>query len=419
MKILSVTAREIYDSRGNPTIECTIELENGKYTQASVPSGKSRGSHEAFELRDGGIRLMGLGVQKAVQIIDTVVAPALLGHEANFIQVDALLRELDGTENKSVLGANTMLAVSMAVCRAQALAEEIELYELMAYLCEFETVSLSYPMFNMINGGVHASNRLQVQEFLIIPVGINSFHAAMEAGSDFFHILKKLLEQKGYSTAVGDEGGFAPALDHEQQALDFLMETIEYMQHEYGISMMIALDIAASQFYDKAADAYHWHGKLISADELIQWYVQLAGLYPLYGIEDGLAEDDWGAWAQLYDALGNRIAIIGDDLFATNVQRIYHGIEENIANTVLIKPNQVGTITETLQAIKLCKTYDKNIIVSHRSGETNDSFIADLAVAASAGQIKAGGLSRGERLAKYNRLLEIEDQLLRVVSQDG
>jgi enolase len=418
MKIISVAAREIYDSRGNPTIECTVELENGKRAKASVPSGMSRGTHEAFELRDGGIRLMGQGVQKAVQAIETVIAPALMGHDVNFIQVDALLRELDGTENKSVLGGNTILAVSMAVCRAQAIAEQVELYELMAYLCEFETVSLSYPMFNMINGGAHASNHLQVQEFMVIPVGINSFHAAMEAGSDFFHILKKLLEQKGYSTAVGDEGGFAPAFDHEQQALDFLMETIEYMQHEYGISMMIALDVAASQFYDKKMKMYHWQGKLVSSDEMIDWYKKLAETYPLYAIEDGLAEDDWQGWVNLYDALGSKIAIVGDDLFATNAERIYQGIDANVANTVIIKPNQVGTVTEALQAIKLCKAHGKNVIVSHRSGETNDSFIADLAVAASAGQIKAGGLSRGERLAKYNRLLEIENQLLNVIAKN-
>ncbi len=412
MKIVSVTAREIYDSRGNPTIECSIGLENGREVQASVPSGISRGEHEAFEMRDGGIRLMGKGVLKAVQAIETVIAPALLGQEAHLIQIDRLLCELDGTENKSVLGANSILAVSMAVCRAHALSEEIQPYELMAHLCEFELVSLSYPMFNMINGGLHASNNLQIQEFMAIPVGISTFHAAMEAGSDFFHILKRLLEEKGYSTAVGDEGGFSPAFDHEEQAFEFLMETIEYMQHEYGISMMIALDVAASHFYDKKLEVYNWHGKMISSDELINWYKELAQKYPLYAIEDGLSEHDWDGWRKLYDALGNRIAIVGDDIFVTNTQRIYRGIDENIVNTVLIKPNQVGTVTETLQAIKLCKQYDKNIIVSHRSGETNDSFIADLAVAASAGQIKAGGFSRGERLAKYNRLLEIEDQLL-------
>ena len=387
MKIISVSAREIYDSRGNPTIECSISLEDGSSVSASVPSGISRGEHEAFELRDGGVRLMGLGVLKAVQAIETIIAPALMGQEAHLIQIDRLLCELDGTENKSVLGGNTILAVSMAVCRAHALSEQIEPYELMAYLCEFEMVSLPYPMFNMINGGLHAANNLQIQEFMVIPVGIRTFHAAMEAGADFFHILKKLLEEKGYSTAVGDEGGFSPALDDENQVFDFLMETIEYMQHEYGISMMIALDVAASHFYDKQMHLYNWQGKMVSSDELIEWYQKITETYPIYAIEDGLSEHDWEGWVRLYDALGNRIAIVGDDIFATKAQLIYRGIDENIANTILIKPNQVGTVTETLQAVKLCKEYDKNIIVSNRSGETNDSFIADLAVAASAGHI--------------------------------
>jgi enolase len=418
MKIISVTAREIYDSRGNPTIECTVGLENGAFVTSSVPSGKSRGSHEAFELRDGGIRLMGMGVQKAVRLIETTIAQELLGHEAHLIKVDALLRELDGTEKKTVLGANTMLAVSMAVCRAQALAENIQPYELMAYLCEFEMVSLAYPMFNMINGGAHANNDLQIQEYLVIPVGMSTFHETMEAGSNFFHILKRLLDEKGYSTAVGDEGGFAPDLDSDQQALDLIMETIEFMQHEYGISIMIALDVAATQFYDRKLQLYKWQGDLVTSDELIKWYQYLAQNYPLYAIEDGLSEDDWEGWGTLYQALGNRIAIVGDDIFATNSQRIYQGIEEHVANTVIIKPNQVGTLTETLQAVKLCKAYEKNIIVSHRSGETNDSFIADLAVAASAGQIKAGGFSRGERLAKYNRLLKIEDDLLGYLTEN-
>lgn len=414
MKIISVSAREIYDSRGNPTIECSVSLEDGSSVSASVPSGLSRGEHEAFELRDGGVRLMGLGVLKAIQAIETIIAPALMGQEAHLIQIDRLLCELDGTENKSVLGGNTILAVSMAVARAHAHSEQIELYELMAYLCEFEKVSLSYPMFNMINGGLHAANNLQIQEFMVIPVGISTFHAAMEAGADFFHILKKLLEEKGYSTAVGDEGGFSPALNDDNQVFDFLMETIEFMQQEYSISMMIALDVAASHFYDKQMHLYSWQGKMVSSDELIEWYQKIIETYPIYAIEDGLSEHDWEGWVKLYDALGNRIAIVGDDIFATNTQLIYRGIDENIANTVLIKPNQVGTVTETLQAVKLCKEYDKNIIVSNRSGETNDSFIADLAVAASAGQIKAGGLSRGERLAKYNRLLAIEDQLLKI-----
>lgn len=418
MKIISISAREIYDSRGNPTIECTLGLENGALVNASVPAGMSRGAHEAFEMRDGGIRLQGMGVKKAVQAIETIIAPALLGQEAHLISVDNLLRELDGTENKSNLGANTMLAVSMAVCRAQAAAEQIEPYELMAYLCEFEMVALSYPMFNMINGGLHAANNLQIQEFLIIPVGMTSFHETMEAGSRFFHTLKRLLEENGYSTAVGDEGGFSPDFQNDQEAFDFIMQTIEFMQHEYGISIMIAIDVAASQLYERDAKMYRWQGDLLTSEEMIAYYQKLVAQYPIYAIEDGLSEDDWSGWEKLYATLGNKIAIVGDDLFVTNSQRIYQGIDHKVANTVVIKPNQVGTLTETLQAVKLCKEYEKNIIVSHRSGETNDSFIADLAVAVSAGQIKAGGFSRGERLAKYNRLLQIEDQLLNYMTED-
>lgn len=418
MKIISISAREIYNSRGLPTIECELELENGRRVRASVPTGRSCGSHEAREMRDGGLRLFGKGVLKAVHSIETVIAPALLGREADVIEIDSLLLELDGTKDKSSLGANTLLAVSIAVCRANALSMEIEPYELIAHLCNFEMVSLAYPMFNMINGGLHANNKLSVQEFMIIPVGITTFHAAMETGATFFQILKKILQQAGYSTAVGDEGGFAPEFDNEQQALDILMEAVDYMQHEYGTSLMIALDVAATQFYDKKMGAYEWQGSYVSSQELIGWYKKLADKYPLYAIEDGLAEDDWDGWRDLQNTLGNRIALVGDDLFVTDPDRIYRGIDENIANTVLIKPNQVGTVTETLQSIKLCKEYEKNIIISHRSGETNDSFIADLAVGTSAGQIKAGGMSRGERLAKYNRLLEIEDQLLEAMNQD-
>lgn len=418
MKIIGISAREIYNSRGEPTIECMVELENGQMVIASVPTGSSCGQHEAREMRDGGARLMGRGVLKAIQNIESIIAPALLGREAQLIEIDNLLLELDGTQNKSSLGANSLLAVSIAVCRAQAAAAQMEPYELIAHLCNFEMVSLSYPMFNMINGGMHANNNLHVQEFMIIPVGITTFHGAMETGANFYQILKKILQQKGFSTAVGDEGGFAPALENEQQALDILMSAIEVMQEEYGTSLMIALDVAATHFYDKQIGMYKWHGKHVEASELINWYKHLTDNYPIYAIEDGVAEDDWNGWKNLSEALGNRIAIVGDDLFATNADRIYAGIDHDIANTVLIKPNQIGTVTETLQAIKLCKEYDKNVIVSHRSGETNDSFIADLAVGTSAGQIKAGGVTRGERLAKYNRLMEIEDQLLALMNEE-
>lgn len=412
MKIISVTAREIYNSRGMPTILCEIMLENGARVTASVPAGTSRGQKEAVELRDGGIRLMGQGVLKAVQTLETIIAPEIIGKAPNVIKMDELMIELDGTAKKEKLGANTILATSIAICKAQALVEQCEPYELIAGLCEYELVSLPFPMFNVINGGLHASNDLHVQEFMVMPIGVPTFHAAMEVGVTFFYTLKKILRQNGLSTAVGDEGGFASDFHHETQALDCLMEAIEYIEQDQGVSLMIALDVAASHFYNHKAKAYNWHGKLISADDLITWYKQLIDQYPIYAIEDGLSEHDWAGWQRLTKELGSRIQIVGDDIFVTDAETIYEGIMDEVANTILIKPNQVGTVTETLQSIKLAKEFERNVIISHRSGETNDSFIADIAVGTSAGQIKAGGLSRGERLEKYNRLLEIEDQLL-------
>lgn len=412
MKIIAITAREIFNARGMPTIACEITLENGITVEASVPTGISRGKKEAAELRDGGSRLMGQGVLNAVQILETVIAPALIGHEPSVIQMDELMCELDGTENKSKLGSNTILAASIAVCKAQAAVEQYEPYELIAALCGYDLVSLPFPMFNVINGGLHASNDLHVQEFMIMPVGVDTFHAAMEIGATFFHVLKKILKQSGLSTAVGDEGGFAPDFQHETQALDCLMEAMDYVEQEQGVSIMFALDVAASHFYNQEAQAYNWHGKLVSSDDLVAWYKQLVEQYPIYAIEDGLSERDWEGWQSLMHELGSRVQIVGDDIFVTDAERIYHGIQEQVANTVLIKPNQVGTVTQALQAIKLAKEFECNVIISHRSGETNDFFIADMAVGTSAGQIKAGGLSRGERLAKYNRLLKIENQLL-------
>lgn len=412
MKIIGISAQEIFNSRGMPTVMCSVLLENGTQVSASVPTGLSKGEHEAVEMRDGGTRLMGLGVRKAVEIIETVIAPKLIGLEPNFIRMDEMLINLDGTENKSNLGANTILAVSIAICRAQAASEHCEPYELIATLMENESVSLPFPMFNVINGGMHASNDLQIQEFMIMPVGVSSFHAAMELAATYFQSLKRVILQHGLSVAVGDEGGFAPDFKHETQALDCLMEAIEQTDLPEGASIMLALDVAASHFYNKQAEGYMWQSQLVSADDLIAWYTELVAKYPIYAIEDGLSENDWEGWQRLTAALGQRIQIVGDDIFVTNAELIYQGIDEHVANTVLIKPNQVGTVTEALQAIKLAAEYDRNVIVSHRSGETNDFFIADMAVGSNAGQIKAGGLSRGERLAKYNRLLEIENQLL-------
>ena len=410
MKIAKIQAREIFDSRGWPTIACELFLEDGSYVCSSVPAGASRGLHEMVELRDGGERLMGLGVQKAIDHIHNSIAPELEGNEPNLVVMDALLLDLDGTDNKSRLGANAILAVSIAVCKAQALINELELYEFIAHLCGFESIALPCPMFNVINGGIHADNKLQVQEIMIIPIGEPSFRFAMETGVELFHGLKNVLKKNGKSTNVGDEGGFAPDVEDENEALDLLMEAIE--QYASKKNIMIALDVAASQFYNPEKRTYSWYKKEVSADELLAWYEKLINQYPIYSIEDGLSETDWDNWERMTEELGNNVKIIGDDIFVTNPQRIWDGIERNIANATVIKPNQIGTITETLQAIKLCDEYNWDTVVSHRSGETNDFFIADLAVGVSAAQIKAGGCSRGERMAKYNRLLKIEDGLL-------
>ena len=414
MKISKVIAREIYDSRGLPAVECDLVLDNDVVVTASAPSGSSRGSFEAVELRDGGERLLGQGVLKAIENIETIIAPALVGKEPDVVGMDLKMIEMDGTENKSNIGANAMIAASMAVCRAQAMANDMELYEFIALLCDFEAVTLPFPMFNMINGGAHANNDLMIQEFMVIPIGAQSFRGSIEAGVTIFQHLKKILIEQGKSTAVGYEGGFAPMLEDEQEALDLLMEAVERSGIDSG-DVVFALDVAASQFYNPTKKMYDWKGQFVSSEELIGVYKQLAEHYPLYSLEDGLADNDLEGWKNLMDTLGEKLQIIGDDIFATHSQRIIMGIENNLAHGVIIKPNQVGTVTETLQAIKLCKANDINIIASHRSGETEDMFIADLAVGASAGQIKAGGCSRGERMAKYNHLLRIEDELTRTL----
>ncbi|MCX5925530.1 MAG: phosphopyruvate hydratase [Candidatus Dependentiae bacterium] len=412
MKIKEVLAREIYDSRGWPTVECELILDNHVGVKASAPSGLSIGKHEAVALMDKGSRLMGHGVLKAVENIQTKIAPLLIGQEPNVVQFDTAMIELDGTENKSVLGANAMIAASMAVCKAQAVCEDMELYELIAYLCGFEEVTLPGPMFNLINGGMHADTSLQIQEFMIVPIGMGSFRAAVETGVMVFHILKQLLQQQGKYTSVGDEGGFAPNAMSDIDALDCLMTAIDIVQKECNGTIMIALDVAASRLYDPHHKMYNWQGKKVLAEELISWYEKITQQYPIYSIEDGLAEHDWANWTRLSAQFESKVRIVGDDIFATHSQLIWEGIQHNSADTVLIKPNQVGTITETLQAIKLCKEHSLNTIVSHRSGETNDTFIADLAIGISANHIKAGSCSRGERMAKYNRILRIEEQLL-------
>jgi enolase len=411
MKIRKVIGRELYDSRGWPTVGCEIVLDNGASVYSSVPSGLSRGRYEAYELRDGGKRLFGKGVLKAIEHIDLVIAPELIGREPDALTMDFRLLELDGTPEKSYLGANAMLAVSMALYRAQALVEEVQLYELIAYTLGAESVSLPFPLFNVINGGKHAYNKLTIQECMIVPVGASNFREAMEIGVTLFHCLKQVLERHGQQLIIGDEGGFAPLVTSDTQALDYLMEAIEKLLLEDEKQCVIALDMAASGWYDSTVKKYYLHGRSYTNDELLSWYQELVEAYPIYSIEDGLAEDDLEGWRLMAQVLEPRVQIVGDDLFATNPHRVAKGVEESLANAVIIKPNQIGTVTEALQVARMCKNYNLQAIASHRSGETEDSFIADFAVGISAGQFKGGGLCYSDRMAKYNRLLTIEDTL--------
>ena len=410
MKIQDIHAREIFDSRGIPTIQCDLFLSDGMMVTASVPGGISRGMYEAYELRDGGKRLMGLGVHKAVKMIDDIIAPLLIDRAPDLITFDLELIDLDQTINKSHLGANAMLAVSIAVCRAQAYAENLEVYEFIAHISHSETVALPSPMFNMLGGGLHANNNFPIQEILIVPTKELSFHEAMETGLTIFHTLQKFLKNKGKSTSIGYEGGFVPSFQDEYEAFDILMEAIHASGR--GENVMISLDIAASHLFDHETGLYSWFGTHLAPQALIQKYKNISSQYPIFSIEDGLHQADWNGWHEMKNTLGSHVKIIGDDLFATNPQRIWNGMETDCANAALIKPNQIGTITETLQAVTLCKDNNWDVIVSHRSGETNDDFIADLAIGVSAELIKAGGCSRGERMAKYNRLLAIEQDLM-------
>jgi enolase len=420
MKITRLIAREIYDSRGIPTVECELTLDNDVTVSASVPSGASVGKHEAHELRDGGKRLSGKGVIKAVDAIEQIIAPALRGKELVAPELDQLLIALDGTPNKKKLGANAILAVSIALYRAQAVQEEAELYELLAWVIGHEMVALPVPMFNLINGGAHADNNLRIQEFMIVPLGAPSYRESLEYGVTFAHELAAVLKKAGKQIVYGDEGGLACDFEDEVEALNYLMDVLVKFEKKGKQKFGIALDVAASQFYDVKKGLYQWGDDLVKADELITFYQQLIAHFPIYSIEDGLAEDDWKGWAMLTKELGSQVQLVGDDLFATNIKRIAQGIELGAANAVLIKPNQIGTVTETMQAIQYCKSNGLNTIISHRSGETTDAFIADLSVGTAAGQIKAGGCCRGERMAKYNRLLTIEDRLMRsLMEQQG
>jgi len=408
--IVWIHAREVLDSRGNPTVEAEVGLDSGALGRAIVPSGASTGAHEALELRDGDpARYLGKGVQHAVANIIDTIAPALVGSDAaDQAAIDALLCELDATPTKSALGANAILAVSMATARAAAMAHELPLYR---YLGGVGALTLPVPQMNIINGGVHADNALDIQEFMIVPAGFDRFDEALRAGVEIFHTLKKLLHGKGWSTNVGDEGGFAPAISGADEALGTILEAIGQAGYRAGEQIFLALDVAASEFFDKPTGTYQYEGKARSSAEMIELYAGWAGKYPLVSIEDGLDQDDWDGWKALTDKLGGRMQLVGDDLFVTQTARLQRGIDDGIANSILVKVNQIGTLSETLEAVRTAQHSRYTAIISHRSGETEDAFIADLAVATNAGQIKTGSASRSDRVAKYNQLLRISDEL--------
>ncbi len=405
--IVEVRAREVLDSRGNPTVEAEVELESGVRGWARVPSGASTGTHEALELRDGGPRYGGKGVLRAVAHVNDRIAPEIVGMDAlDQSGIDRAMIELDGTPNKAALGANAILAVSMATARAAAQALGLPLWR---YLGGVYGSVLPVPLMNVINGGVHADNDLDVQEFMLVPLGFSRFSEALRAGVETFHALKKVLKERGYATNVGDEGGFAPALTSDEEALELLLLAVEKAGYRPGKEIALALDPAASEFYQDGR--YHFGGQTLSSEELVEVWAGWVERYPIVSIEDGLAEDDWSGWQVLAERLDGKIQLVGDDLFVTNPERLARGIRERVANAILIKLNQIGTVSETLETIRMAHRAGWRTVISHRSGETDDPFIADLAVAVNAGQIKTGSASRGERIAKYNQLLRIEETL--------
>jgi enolase len=417
--ITGVYAREVLDSRGNPTVEVEVQLESGAWGRAAVPSGASTGKREAVELRDGDSqRYRGKGVQQAVRNVEETIGPEVEGMEATEqAAVDQALLELDGTPNKSGLGANAILGVSLAVARAAADEVGLPLY---AYLGGVGARLLPVPLMNVLNGGVHADNGIDFQEFMLVPAGAENFATAVRIGVEIFHTLKDILKDKGFATGVGDEGGFAPALGSNTAALDLFMQAIERAGYRPGEDVLLALDVAASEFAETGGRYRLRHENAVrSSAELIEQYESLIRRYPIVSIEDGLGEDDWVGWGALTKRLGGRVQLVGDDLFVTNPAIIQEGIRNGIANAVLVKLNQVGTLTETLQAVELAKRAGYGTVISHRSGETEDTFVADLAVAVNAGQIKTGSVSRGERTAKYNQLLRIEEELGHAASWPG
>ncbi|HEV2272676.1 MAG TPA: phosphopyruvate hydratase [Acidobacteriaceae bacterium] len=412
-EIAQIHAREILDSRGNPTIEADVVLADGAMGRAAVPSGASTGEHEAVELRDGDkSHYLGKGVLRAVENVESVLAPELTGMDAaNQRLIDATMIALDGTDNKGRLGANAILAVSMACARASANALSLPLYR---YLGGVNASVLPVPMMNILNGGAHADNNVDFQEFMVMPVGAERFSDALRWGAEVFHTLKGVLKKRGYNTAVGDEGGFAPSLKSNEEAIEVILEAIELAGYKAGEDIAIALDPAASEFFDKERGLYVFKKSdksEKSSEQMAAFWENWVRQYPIVSLEDGLAEDDWAGWQFLTQQIGERIQLVGDDLFVTNTERLQRGIEEGVANSILIKVNQIGTISETLEAIELARRYGYTSIISHRSGETEDTFIADLAVGSNAGQIKTGSASRTDRIAKYNQLLRIEEEL--------
>ena len=410
--ITDVYAREILDSRGNPTVEVDVALESGAFGRAAVPSGASTGAFEAVEMRDGDkSRFIGKGVLNAVDNVNTIIAPALIGWDAlDQVAIDEMLIELDGTDNKGKLGANAILGVSLAVAKAAAEYCGVPLYR---YIGGANAKVLPAPMMNILNGGKHADNTVDIQEFMVMPLGAESFAEALRMGTEVFHSLKKVLKGKGYNTAVGDEGGFAPNLSSNEEALAVIVEAIEAAGYVPGKDCYLAIDTAATELYDEATGIYNLAGEGVkkTAAEMVDFYAAMVEKYPIISIEDGLAEEDWEGWKLLTERIGDKVQLVGDDLFVTNTKRLAKGIELGTANSILIKVNQIGTLTETLDAIEMAKEAGYTAVVSHRSGETEDTTIADIAVATNAGQIKTGAPSRTDRVAKYNQLLRIEESL--------
>ena len=407
--IATIIGREILDSRGNPTVEVDVVLEDGHYGRAAVPSGASTGAHEAHELRDGGPRYGGKGVKKAVEAVNGEIRKVLSGFDAADQRgLDQRLRDLDGTENKKRLGANAILGVSLAAAKAEASARGLPLYR---YVGGEEATLLPVPMMNIVNGGAHADNPIDFQEFMIVPVGAASIAEAVRIGAEIFHALRHALKSAGHNTAVGDEGGFAPNLGSTREALDFVMAAIKEAGYSPGDDVYLALDVAATELYGEGRYSLKGEKRSLTSDQMAAYYGELVANYPIFSIEDGMSEDDWDGWRGLTEALGDRVQLVGDDLFVTNVARLKQGIDQGIANAILVKVNQIGTLTETLDAVRMAQEAHYAAVMSHRSGETEDATIADLAVATNCGQIKTGSLARSDRVAKYNQLIRIEEEL--------